>query len=323
MNMIVGAYSASPCHSEWNPELEKAYFDGLKKIPGIRGLELPFFGDLHRYDSEWLLNHLVPSWDYVFTCIPGTMENVKASPHFGLASDSERGRADALLFAEKARQAILRMHQKLGRKAVRAIEIHSAPTRGRSGVNSSWQSLSRSLAEMCSWDWDGATLMLEHCDRFIEGQEPAKGYLSIEDEIRAVVKESCSEKTPLQILINWGRSVIEARDPKAVLDHLSKARDAGVLGGLIFSGCTPEHPLYGAFADSHAPFAGNGPDLEPASWMTQERVKEALRVSAAHTLPIVGFKIQALPRDLTVADRLRKIENWVQLLKTLQFGEQV
>lgn len=330
MKMIVGAYAASPCHSEWNPELEKDYLDGLKKISsatGIGGLELPFFGDVHRYDSEWLLNNLSASWDYVFTCIPGTMENLKASHHFGLASDSEQGRADALRFAEKARQAVLRVHQKLGRKAVRAVEIHSAPTLGRSGVKSSLESLSQSLAEVCSWDWDGATLMLEHCDRFIEGQEPAKGYLPIEDEIQAVINashgESRSGKTPIRILINWGRSVIEARDPKGALDHLSKARDAGLLGGLIFSGCTPEHLLYGSFADTHAPFGGNGSDLESASWMTQERVEDALRVAQAHTLPVVGFKIQALPRDLSVADRLRKIENWAKFLKALRFGEQV
>lgn len=313
MKWIVGSYAASPCHSEWNPEIEKKYWDGLKKLEGIQGLELPFFGSLHRYDSEWLLENLHPSWDYVITNIPGTMETLKHSPTFGLASNSVSGRAQALEFAEKARQAVLQIHRRLGRNAVKAVEIHSAPTLGKSGIQSSAQSFAMSLSELRSWDWEGATLLVEHCDRFIEGQEAAKGYLSIEEEISAI-KESQSERTPVGMLINWGRSVIEARRPEGVIEHLLKAQNAGLLEGLIFSGCTIEDALYGHFADSHAPFEGSEIDLEPKSLMTLQRVQQALNLIQRPKCSILGFKIQALPKDLSVTERLRKMKNWIRFL---------
>lgn len=313
MKWIIAAYAASPCHSEWNPEIEKTYWDGLKELHGIQGLELPFFGTLHRHDSQWLLENLHPTWDYVITCIPGTMETLKLSPSFGLASDSESGRAEAIHFAEKARQAVLQIHSHLGRKAVKAVEIHSAPSQGKSGVQSSYQSFARSLSELRSWDWDGATLLVEHCDRFVKGQDPAKGFLSIEEEIFAIL-ESQSGRTKIGILLNWGRSVIEARHPQGIIEHLEKTQKAGILEGLIFSGCTLQDPLYGSFADTHAPFGGAKLDLEPKSLMTQERVREALQLFQRTNHSILGLKIQPLPKDLGVAERLRKMKNWIQFL---------
>lgn len=313
MKWFVGAYAASPCHSEWNRNLETEYLDGLKKMSGIRGLELPFFGELHRHDPDWFLENLNPSWDYVLTCIPGTIETLKSSPAFGLASDSEEGRKEAIRFASKAREALVKIHQKLGRKAVVGVEIHSAPRPNGAEIRSSTEALARSFSELSQWDWEGATLFFEHCDRFIPGQVLAKGFLSLEEEILAIQTASLG-RTPLQILINWGRSVIEARHPDGVISHLRLAREAGLLGGLIFSGCTPEDPLYGNFADTHAPFGGEAQDLWPISWMTLERVREALRLADVQKLAVVGFKIQALPRELSVAERLRKIQNWISFL---------
>ena len=42
---IVGVYATSPNLFQWNQEAERQYFNELKKLPSIRGLELPFWGD--------------------------------------------------------------------------------------------------------------------------------------------------------------------------------------------------------------------------------------------------------------------------------------
>jgi hypothetical protein len=42
---IVGAYATSPNLVTWDEKSELTYFNELKKLPSIRGLELPFWGE--------------------------------------------------------------------------------------------------------------------------------------------------------------------------------------------------------------------------------------------------------------------------------------
>ena len=84
---IVGAYATSPNLVTWDEKSELTYFNELKKLPSIRGLELPFWGEsLHPFDDEWLLSNLDPKWENVLTCVPGTMRRLDNDPYFGLAS---------------------------------------------------------------------------------------------------------------------------------------------------------------------------------------------------------------------------------------------
>ena len=39
MSYFVGAYAASPNNPHWDPELETRYYEQLKAIPSIKGLE--------------------------------------------------------------------------------------------------------------------------------------------------------------------------------------------------------------------------------------------------------------------------------------------
>ena len=83
---IVGAYATSPNLYTWNEKTETDYFNRLKLNNLIRGLELPFWGEsLHPFNDEWLLRNLKPSWENVFTCLPGTMNRLSEDPSFGLA----------------------------------------------------------------------------------------------------------------------------------------------------------------------------------------------------------------------------------------------
>jgi len=135
--------------------------------------------------------------------------------------------------------------------------------------------------------------------------------LSLDDEIAAIEQ---SDAGRVQVLVNWGRSAIEARDAEAPQRHLEQAARAGVLGGLIFSGVTVGDPLYGDWADSHAPFGGT--DALPSSLMTPERVMAALRIAAS--APIQGFKIQALPKTLDVPARIAAVTQWTAWLDACQ-----
>ena len=70
MKYIVGAYVTSPALFNWNESLATEYFEAIKAIPDIRGLETDFWGRLHPFDDEWFLNMLDPAWDHVLTCVP-------------------------------------------------------------------------------------------------------------------------------------------------------------------------------------------------------------------------------------------------------------
>ena len=97
-----------------------------------------------------------------------------------------------------------------------AVEIHSAPNRGAAkdvGNSSSAASFAASLKELLSWDWQGAKLVVEHCDAYTQDHTPQKGFLGLDEEIEAVnIANSGGDRTRIGVCINWARSVIETRN---------------------------------------------------------------------------------------------------------------
>lgn len=67
MRYFAAAYATTPCSSHWSQNAEEAFYQGLKEIPSLRGLEVPFTGVLHPHDQDWLINALAPDWDVVLT----------------------------------------------------------------------------------------------------------------------------------------------------------------------------------------------------------------------------------------------------------------
>ena len=112
MATIVGAYAASPASAAWKEAEEKAFYDGLKAMPGVRGLEVPFTGALHPHDEAWLLGAVKKDWDFVVTCIPGTMQTLMKDKAFGLASDDVAGRnpGDAHARGDPGEATVQRLH---------------------------------------------------------------------------------------------------------------------------------------------------------------------------------------------------------------------
>jgi len=307
---VVGAYAASPCTDGWKPALESELFDGLAAAGFVGGLELPFSGAIHGHDPDWLLRSIRPEWSIVLTCIPGTMERLSRDPEFGLASSSEAGRRRALDFAAAARDGVQQLEEGLGRRAVVAVEVHSAPRTVASAEPLS-DAFRRSLDELRGWDWRGAVLSVEHCDAFVPGQDPSKGFLGLGAEIEAILASRGA--TPIGVAVNWGRSAIEARDAGVPELHLRQARQRGVLNGLIFSGATVGDPLYGDWADRHAPFSASPADAEQRL-LTAARARGCLEAVKGLPLAFLGFKVQTLPKSLTVAERVAELQRTARLL---------
>ncbi|MDX6768203.1 MAG: DUF4862 family protein [Elusimicrobiota bacterium] len=308
MRVHLGAYAASPCHSTWDPAAETAYYEGLKRLD-LAGLEHPYWDRLHRFDDAWFLDNLHPDWTLVLTTLPGTMDRLKDDPVYGLASADAGGRGRALDALEGARRVVAQLHRFLGRRVVKAVEVHSAPRLG-AGAKSSLEAFADSLSSLRARDWDGATLLVEHCDAFVPSHAPDKGFLRIEDEALAV--RMSNGATPAALAVNWGRSAVETRSAQGPLEHLRRAREAELLGGLFFSGATPSHPLYGDWRDSHAPFSV----VTPESILTKENAAAAL--AQAGEPPFLGLKMQALPKDLGVTQRLEFVKTNLETLRSCQ-----
>ena len=307
---LIGAYAAAPSQLGWDPEAEAAFLDGVLALDGVSGLEVPFTGALHKYDEGWFLNRLPATADVVLTLLPGTMARLKTMPSFGIASTDDAGRRAALEFVADALLAVGRLNQAAGRESVTAVQIHTAPVH-QSG-SSSPGALAASLAELASWEWGGAQLVIEHCDAAVPGQVPAKGFLGLEAEAETVSGINADGGTQIAMAVNWGRTVIEQRRPEAAEEQISFLRHAGLLGGLTFSGCSDVDTRYGtAWADVHVPPAPLGHGLtddgflESASLLTPGRIRASLAAAGTET----GFRAVkfAAPPAAGVAARIAAI----------------
>lgn len=317
MKYTLGAYAASPNHSGWNPELETAFYNALKALPNIKGLEHPFTGALHQHDDDWFLANIDPKWDYVFTCIPGIMNALSHNPLFGIASDDKAGRAAALDFMQQACTAIGKLNAHLGRAAVTAIQIQTAPARHK--AQSSKAALMASLETMLSWDWQGARIVIEHCDAYVASHSPSKGFLALSDELEVLTElnRNLAPRQTLGMVINWGRSVLETRRVEGAAEHIQAAQTAGVLSGLMFSGVSDQDSEYGAWRDSHQPpqqstLVQHG---EPGSWMTEAAMHQCLAAcDCPDALLVLGAKIGIRPYHATIAQRIATIRDTLAIM---------
>lgn len=293
-HFIVGAYASLPLQRSE----QSLYYALLGEQAWIDGAELPFPGDLAKHDDRDFLAKALPKhWAFnTVTLIPGTMRHVGVDADFGLASPNSNGRMAALDFTRQARDAILDLANSRGSNDVAYLEIHSAPT-----AHASATAMSQSVEELLSWDWAGTRLVIEHCDAYVEGQTPEKGFLPIDEEI-----DLCAA-SGIGLTVNWGRSCLEGRDAGTPEDHIGRASEAGVLTGLMFSGASDRATDFGgAWADGHLPM---WPD-ESASLMNAERV--AICAQMARECPgleYMGAKVCVPASDSLPArmDRLARI----------------
>jgi hypothetical protein len=302
VKLFVSSYALASPQTPWDRTQEAALFDGLAEM-GLAGLELPFTGRLHAHDEDWLVTRLKHDWKFIVSLLPGTMEHLQRDERFGLASTALEGRLAAMNFADEARRAVGRLNEALGRPAVAAVNIHSAP---RAGAGSSAAAFSASLTELRGRDWFGAELLVEHCDTVVRGFAPNKGFLSLADDLASTALSR--GKTPIRIILNWGRSALESRSERAPAEHIALAKKSKLLAGVFFSGITADDDLYGAWRDTHAPFSTS----RPSSLLTPAAARGALKL--AGELSYVGLKIQPLPKTLATSQRLAMIRDGMNAL---------
>jgi hypothetical protein len=314
MKYYLGAYAASPNQQSWNPALETAFYTAIKALPNVKGLEHPFLGQLHQHDDDWFLANIAPEWDYVFTCIPGIMNALAQNPRFGIASEDEAGRVEALSFMQRACAAIGRLNAHAGRQAVTAIQIQTAPAQHK--ASSSKAALLSSLRTMAQWNWHGARIVIEHCDAFVPEHQPSKGFLSLADELDVLAALNATVSTSLGMVINWGRSVFETRRVDGAMEHILAAQRAGLLRGVMFSGVSDKESEYGAWRDSHQPpqqsaLVTHG---EPGSWMTEKAIHQCLAACDASQLLVLGAKIGIRPHSANIEQRISYIRDMLAIL---------
>lgn len=271
---VVGAYAASPAVTTWDPQLEADYFAALAADPRIAAFEVPWNGSLHARDEEWFLAHYPGPLGAVLTDVALAFLTTAKDPDYGLASRDDEGRARGLADAARMRDDARRFNDRLGQAVVRAVELHSPPGAATGGAGA----LAQSLAEVASWDWDGAGLVVEHCDALVPGHDPEKGFLALTDEMDAIRQSGA----PVGITVNWGRSAIELRDPGRVPEHIAAAREAGMLHGCIFSGASDQHGYFDRpWVDAHNLFrrSPEHPNGDPDSLLTDEHVSAAVRAA--------------------------------------------
>jgi len=345
--LILSAYAAAPAIDSWRPAEEAAYLRAVGSLPHVAGLEVPLYGGsgsgetlpggalhkvLHKYDGGWFLRtvrYLPPHLTFTITTIPDTMDRLSQQPAFGLASQDPEGRQAALAAVFRAAEAVRSLNDALGRPAVRAVHVFSAPrpsadvsAAGVSARRVSASALGASLAELAGYAWDGARPVLEHCDAAIGTGPWIKGFLPIEAEIDAIRAADAG----VGLAVNWARSAIEQQDVSAPIRHLNLANDSGVLAGAVLSGCSPVDTAFGrAWDDTHLPPA----QVEPKSLLTADRIRQfALAAGAevpsgrglsrSYRGPYRGLKVSA-PRGATVEQRIAVVSGSIAAVREAEF----
>ncbi|MFF0223332.1 DUF4862 family protein [Streptomyces sp. NPDC004629] len=285
---ILGAYAAEPAVAGERQE----FYRQLARMPDIGGLEVPFAAGPDGQGALRLPPRVPPHWRVVVTALPATVARASEDPTFGLASSDESGRAAAVAAHRQMRDAVRGLTQRRGPGTVPAVLVHSAP--GAGDVDA----FARSLAEIASWDWSGARLLVEHCDARRPGHSPAKGYLPLTGELRAV---EAAGDDGMGLVVNWGRSVLEERSAAGAVKHLRAAASAGRLAGLVFSGVSANETLYGEpWADAHLPVAT--PSGLTDSLLTPARARAAMDEASAAWL--YGAKFAVRPRTAAWEERV-------------------
>lgn len=192
---VVGAYAASPPrHLAPRPRRVLLWTGGRARV---NALEIPWLGRLHPHDDQWILTHFPARFTAVVTGI-GNVMSTADELRLGIP---RRGRAQqGAATTKKLLGDMRRFNDEVGRQVVSAVELHSAP-RGTGTADA----LAAGLAEVATWDWDGAQLLVEHCDAFISGQARRRDSSGSRTKSRRFVLR----EAPVKISMNWGRCAIE------------------------------------------------------------------------------------------------------------------
>ena len=300
--VVISAYPLSPAFVDWDPGVEHAVLHGLSQLEGVDALEVPWIDGIHPHDPDWFLAN-VPDIPLAVTPLPFVMRRL-TTPGYGIASADEAGRSAAVADLRRVAADVATIAERSDARAA-VVELHTSP---RAVADA--EALARSLDEVSALDWSGARLVIEHCDAHVPGQDPEKGFLSLDGEIRAIR----SSGADIGLWLNWGRSAIELRDADAVADQIAAAASSGLLDGLVLSGASDgQSPYSGPWIDAHHPFASIDP--EARSLLTDARVHSAVR--AAGPTSWLGLKVGRHPGARNADEVLQTAERHLRTLASI------
>lgn len=310
MPLTLGAYAAQPALSH-DDGSERPWYRALADVAGAGGIETFYRGSVHERGPEHLAELLPEGWHVVITALPQAVTKITTSPHYGLASRDPDGRREAVADVRHLLSEAARIDRFLGRRAVRAIELHSSPRRA-GAASADARSLARSLREL-SAEAEEIPLVIEHCDALVAGQPPAKGFLSLEEEGEAVAIAR-EEGAVIGQSLNWGRSALEGRSAATAVEHIRTLASAGTLAGVMFSGAPYQRgPLGDAWEDVHNPLQQD----DASSLLDEEQVRAALTaIGGGEGLLFLGAKVQDPRMSPDIAGRLAPLSRLAAAIRT-------
>ncbi|WP_186816622.1 DUF4862 family protein [Cellulomonas aerilata] len=313
---LVSVYPALLAPDPVDPGVVRDVYARLRDVPGIGAVELPLGPDGRIPDEDATLAHLAPHWDVVLTTVPGTMARAD-DPAYGLASPDERGGDEAVAHLRRCLETAARVDEALGRRAAVGLEVVSAPRRTPGDGDGPDRLLARLRGVLDGRPGSGTPLLIDHCDALVAGQTPAKGFLDLDEEIAVVAALRADGHAGTGLVVNWGRSALEARSVDGPVRHLERARSAGVLHGLVLSGCADRDSGFGpAWTDMHpGPADLAAPAGEPASLLTDAEIRRS--VEAAGPVAVVGTKFAVRPHGLDAAARAQAVVAGVEHVQRL------
>lgn len=296
--VVVGAYAALT--AEDSPSTATAFADAVLDLDGVDGFEVP----LGLTGDEFWFERAARGGRHVVTAVPALAVRTRAQPGFGLASPDARGRRDAIEAVAAVRDQVVRWREH--DREVIAVALSS----GVPGPRAAASRLAESLREVRSWDWGGALVVLEHCDAVGGRGTPDKGYARLEDELTALARSDGDAAAESGLVVNWGRSAIELRDPHGSERHAILAGDR--LVGYMLSGVAGEDGDYGrAWTDAHPPVRET---LDPSvSLLTLDRAAQAIATIADRPLTYRGVKTSWRPAGDRLSRRIAALRPVVDL----------
>ena len=300
---IIGAYPCAPSFHQQSEEQEAEFWKLLADTPHIRGLEQPCLENLHPFGDEWLLKHTPGEWQIVVTAVMETMRRRGGNGAFGLASADEEQRQQCVAYYRHLLNKITAVNKAHSGKVI-ALEMQAAPQAGNGNVQQATDAFARSINEITAWDWP-CELVLEHCDAMTSAA-PRKGFLPLENVLDVLADRDVG------VCINWARSAIEGRNTTLPLEHTLKAKQAGKLRALMFSGTTLQGE-YGEWQDLHAPFAPFCPD----SLMSAEHAKSLFNAAGPATLQFSGIKLLEINANASVNHRVEILRDGISQLQKI------
>jgi len=286
---VLGAYAAI---GSLSASEQAAWYSKAATEWNIKTFELPIFPE------QALPPELVEVFSQVGASIVGTMvanwaAKGQADSAYGLSSTVDSARRQALLDAQSVLQQCVDLSAK--GVGVRALAVHTGQRTG--GTIEQGIALHRSLSELAQVAQtalpDGE-LTLEVADSLpadhaIPFPAAKKAALDVDAliQVLAAVNAEVDGKTPVSLMLNWGRMLINGDRP---LDVIDKVLSSGTpLCGVILSGAGASP---NGFMDSH------NSHLDPESGFTADDAREcAAALTASSQSSFLGMKCSVRKGD--------------------------